>query len=93
MKWYIGQEIVCIKTHPEGLVKKGEIYVIQKLSQCKCCILIDVGVITNQGCQCQECNTIVSEYDNYFYESRFAPLEYNQDEINKLLENTLVEKI
>ena len=41
--WYIGQDIVCIKTHADGVVKEGEVYTIRSLEQGCCFIHIDVG--------------------------------------------------
>lgn len=43
--FYIGQEVVCIKTHSDKIVKEGEVFTIQGLKQfkCNCGIGIDVG--------------------------------------------------
>jgi hypothetical protein len=97
MKWYIGQEIVCIKTHSQGAVKSGEIYTIKALSSCKCnLIMIDVGIKSIDGKygRCALCGIIYPLFDAWLISERlFAPLEYNQEEIEKLLENTLLEKL
>ncbi len=99
MKWYIGQEIVCVKSHSQGIIKKGEIYVIKGLQspKCKCnYISIDVGVLGSS--HYAECNTCKVSYTKnpfiwWLHEDNFAPIEYNQDAINKLLEETLIEKL
>lgn len=97
-KWYIGQEILCIKTHSEGLVKKGEIYTIKGLqkSNCKCHeIEIDVGVIGDSSLgECLVCNTTFKKSISiwWFSEKLFVPLEYNQEEINELIKEIKVEK-
>lgn len=91
MNWHIGQEIVCIKTHSHGMVKRGRIYTIQGLQQgvCSCHhILIDVGIesggLTNG---CSKCRKILPQSNVlWFGETIFAPLEYNQQAIDELLE-------
>ena len=99
-KWYIGQEIVCVKTHSRGIVKSGEIYKIVGLtiSKCKCnnLTLINVGInATSNFGSCGFCNTrYVKESDAWWLnEILFAPLEYDQNEIEKLLEIKIEEKI
>ena len=42
----IGQQVVCVKTHSKGVVKKGEIYTI-KAFKVDCCdggVVVDVGI-------------------------------------------------
>jgi hypothetical protein len=100
MNWHIGQEIVCIKTHPEGIVKRGKIYTIKGLteSQCKCQgVQIDVGATYDSKfytgrSQCLDCGWLSSVPSEvwWFSERRFAPLEYNQDAINELLEEPVL---
>ena len=46
-KFYIGQDVVCIKTHSKGIVKEGEVFTIKALSSCYCrCsnVRVDVGI-------------------------------------------------
>lgn len=96
--WYIGQTIVCIKTHSLGVVKEGEVFTIKDLrkSICKCTgIEINVGIICdgNSGdsymIKCRDCNTSVIEDSPiyWFCESLFAPLDTLVDisEIEELL--------
>jgi hypothetical protein len=99
-QWYIGQEIVCIRTHSRGIVKSGEIYKIVGLStsKCKCrnLTLIDVGFkATADFGRCGLCNTRYPKLRDAWWlnEILFAPLEYDQNEIEKLLEITIKEKI
>ena len=99
-KWYIGQEIVCIKKHSKNAVKLGEIYKIKGLSnsKCKCShdVLIDVGIAgTSNIGRCKNCNTVYNKSQEIWWLSEvlFAPLEYNQDEINRVLEITIKEKL
>ena len=92
MNWHIGQEIVCVKSHSQGYVTCGKIYTINGLqkSMCKCNdVDIDVGITTNNtrfacgGCEARWLNNAGVVWIS---ETLFAPLEYNQDAINELLE-------
>lgn len=96
MNWYIGQEIVCIKTHSQGVVKRGKIYTIKGLqkSRCKChTVEIDIGAksdLLTEGCSA--CNSDWKATSDIWWLSEivFAPLEYNQDAINELLEQPIL---
>jgi hypothetical protein len=97
MNWYIGQEIVCIKTHSQGLVKRGGIYTIMGLqpSKCKCeGVDINVGIVGDAKSYslCSDCHHIWFDFSSvhWFGEQLFAPLEYNQDAINELMEEAAV---
>lgn len=94
MNWYIGQEIVCIKTHPEGVVKRGQTFTIRGLrsSTCNCKgVEIDVGVVGSNIYRGLICTVCGFSYDGppfstwWFSETRFSPLEYNQEAIDELL--------
>lgn len=90
MNWYIGQEIVCIKSHSQGIVEEGKVYTIQGLRQSCCSVCIDIGCKTNRGyTKCGKCNTIYYPPDEIYWilERLFAPIEYNQQAISELLEN------
>ena len=96
MKWYIGQDIVCIKTHSQGFVKKGEVYTIKSLRQACCHIGIDVGLIDsrkglNYTSSCIKCNSQINNGKSpvlWFGDSLFVPLEslVNLDEIEEILQ-------
>ena len=93
MNWHIGQEIVCINAKDTLGLKEGEIYKIKGLSKVCCCIRIDVGLRYGvyDTATCFMCNA-KHKHDgiNWKNEYRFAPLEYDQNAIEELLENTLV---
>lgn len=78
MNWYIGQEIVCIKTHSLGLIKEGEIYIINGLANGCCDVKIDVGIQGQYAhYSCHKCSkrNIPKPFSNYvFSETLFAPL-------------------
>jgi len=94
--WYIGQEIVCIKTHSKNKIKRGQIFIIKGLrkSECKCNeIEIDVGIPTEGGyCKCLRCGYKAKHRVSawWFSETNFAPLEYNANAIKELIEQPIV---
>lgn len=76
MNWYIGQEIVCIKSHSKNAVVKDRIYTIKGIRS-KCCHnQLDVGVTTDiTNFYCRSCG---HEYNDigvwWISEKLFAPL-------------------
>lgn len=92
--WYIGQDIVCIKTHSKGFVTKDKVYTIKSLKQSCCHINIDVGLIApnkalNYYTDCKACNTISSNGSSpilWFHEGLFVPL-------NSLVDISEIEEI
>ena len=95
MNWYIGQEVVCIKTHSMGLVIKDRVYTIQGIrsSHCACKkYLLDVGMpmdfsTFNGKMKCGTCVNVEKHISgrHWFSESLFAPLEYDKEAIEELL--------
>lgn len=97
MNFKIGQEVVCLKSHPEGAVKEGEIYTIKdmKIDCCKYFVL-DVGVSSQpmnphlkigQKCLCvMGIHSIVNDGIWWLDHSRFKPLdEWQNKELNEEL--------
>ena len=87
--FYIGQDIVCIKDHKQGVVKEGQIYTITALKT-GCCgqLLISVGKSAiSQLERCWVCKNVSKRNDNVFWlaESLFKPLDELSD-ISELLE-------
>jgi hypothetical protein len=88
MNWYIGQEIVCIKSHSNLAVIKGKIYTINGIVKPCCDVLLDVGItIHTPLVQCSICKGL--RYANgdewYLSESLFAPL-MDISELTEILE-------
>lgn len=81
MNWYIGQEIVAVRDHPQGVFKEGDTFVIKGLrgSPCKChSIDIDVGIKSSGGHSlCGVCGYRGGKNGLYwwFSEQNFAPLD------------------
>lgn len=96
--WYIGQEIVAIKDHSQGMFKKNDVFVINNLrtSYCKCGhILIDIGIfaIVSPTNYCTTCDTLSNTTSKiyWFNEVCFAPLDsfVNHEELNEIKEQIL----
>ena len=94
MNWYIGQEIVAIRTHNDNLYKRGQDFIIKGLSltTCRCnYVLIDVGIPYDYekfaGCmKCDKCGCTCNVNGFYlFHENRFAPLDQDISELTELL--------
>jgi len=96
MNWYIGQEIVCVKTHSMGLVIRGKTYIINGLSKppCNCnYLMIEVGLKFNPEynsfAECPLCIGVFYMGHHFcFHESLFAPLDQDISELTEILENS-----
>jgi hypothetical protein len=82
--FYVGQKVVCIKSHSDLEYKKGEIYTIKGIAKnrCKCSLyLIDIGVTSindrNYTTEyCYGCKTINKWQSIHWYlPSGFSPLQ------------------
>lgn len=78
----IGQQVVCIKTHPNKVVKEGETYTIKSMSiHCKCGLSVDIGAKDPCGpdhiiCCCQDCDMTYALTDIWWIShKRFVPLD------------------
>lgn len=58
-EWKVGQKILCVKTHSEGLVVAGNEYTIEGFSCCPCCgvgcVILEECRIYN-GLHCMKCD-------------------------------------
>lgn len=95
--WFINQDIVCIKTHSEGVVIEGNVYTIKSLRKTCCIVQIDIGAkapdlngSTLFESRCRECKkTTYNHTDNTYWiaERLFVPLDTLTDisEIEEIL--------
>ena len=92
MNWRIGQEIVCIKSHSWGAVKEGKVYTIKGIRKACCHVQLDVGIQSDiKEYYCKRCFTSYEDNNIWWIaDFLFSPLEYDQNAIEELLENTLV---
>lgn len=87
-KFHVGQQVICIKSHSKGIVKKGQIKEIQAIKKgpCKCApIVIDVGIPGNAPIGelvlvCHPCN-LSQQSDAVWWVNAalFAPLPDEQE--------------
>lgn len=95
MNWYIGQEIVCIKTHSTGVIKEGQVFVIKGLRAAPCehyeC-MIDVGVTSyNLLLTCNYCGKTENNHGTFWFGNQlFAPLQDLTKQISELLEQKIL---
>jgi hypothetical protein len=91
MNWYIGQEIVCIKSHTKNIVIKGKTYTIRRISPGPCrhsTVILDVGFKTKEGySSCNKCLVRMKDEQKAYWlsETLFAPIEYDNKSIEELL--------
>lgn len=93
----IGDEIVCIRTHPMNVVNEGNIYFCKGIlpSDCKCNLyMVDVGIrnpngINPGGAHCPNCKTNYEDDGIYWLNAaRFKKLDtlVNISELLEVLE-------
>lgn len=76
-KFYIGQKIVAIKDHSQGVFKKGDEFTVLGIKKMCCENAIDIGKITHLKKHQCECNKIINNTNkiHYIHEDMFAPIE------------------
>ena len=94
MKWYIGQDVVCIKNHSQGIVKEGDVFTLQGIRKVCCQIELDVGLTSTYLLeQCRTCQKITKKDGacHWFADKIFAPLDSITDisEIEELLKEPI----
>ena len=65
-----GDEIICIKDHSQGIVKKGQIYTAEHLQRmdCGCIYLVDIGLKSDRPfTMCAVCETKHDKTDNIWW--------------------------
>ena len=99
MNWYIGQDIVAVRDHNQGVFKIGDEFKIKglQLSPCKCGVIeIDIGKSSFRPyTRCTLCETRYATRTDvwYFHERSFAPLDPIKEAISELMERTQVTEI
>ena len=92
--FYVGQEVVCIKSHSQGVVIKDTVYTIKKIkeSPCNCrgMLWVDVGIPSpNYFSRCTRCNRRHPASGIWWLNSAlFTPLDEIADirELTEILE-------
>lgn len=88
MNWYIGQPIVSIGDHSQGLFKKGQEFTISGLRLCGCgAVKMFIGITTHYDEAICKCGRLRIN-DSYFDETRFAALDQDISELTEILEQS-----
>ena len=93
MNFYVGQKVVCVKSHSMGLYKKGQVFTVQVVRKEKCCgvVTINIGVKTHYYIMtCSLCRTDYRDED-YYVSSSFRPLQ--EEKGDKFIEDFLTETV
>jgi hypothetical protein len=98
MNWYIGQDIVAVRDHSQGIFKRGDEFKIKGLKQAPCnCKHIDIDVgFGSQGDfnECAGCGfKNKSDLIWWIHETCFEPLDPIKEAISELMERTQVTEI
>lgn len=95
----VGKKVICVKTHSQGAVKKGQVFELLgiKKSNCKCGdLVLDVGLKSICYTQrCLTCNEVWTAPDIWWIgEDKFAPYDDSLSEItvDELLYNLTEQK-
>lgn len=65
-----GDDVVCVKTHSQGVVIKGRVYTVRDVlpSPCGCMTLVDVGLKTNRPMfYCNNCGMHLEKTDKAWH--------------------------
>jgi len=65
-----GDDIICVRDHSQGIVKKGDVYTAHKLERngCGCIFLVDVGLKSDRPfTQCPVCKTNDEKTDDIWW--------------------------
>lgn len=92
--WYVGQKVVAIRNHSEGLFSIGETYTITLVgTECYCPLLLGIGIQSrNSGhigyTQCQHCRCLIwrkgGSHESMFDPISFRPLDALSEQIEQI---------
>ena len=72
----VNQEVVVIKSHSQGLFRKGQHFVVESITTCGCGIeIVKLFRLAapSGSTKCNHCLEVIN--DSYFYAKMFAPME------------------
>jgi len=88
MKWYIGQPIVAIRNHSQGIFKKGQEFSISGIRLCPCgCNMIQIDISIKSGTEWECDKSKYREHTAIWWlsERNFAPLDQDISELTEIL--------
>jgi len=95
--FYVGQRIVAVKSHSQGVFKKGDEFILKAITQrpCGCSgLYLDIGIRSGRRIgACNKCGNVYESMEWWFCESSFSPLDYTEEEINEVNINELIEEL
>ena len=78
MSFYVGQKVVCVKTHSAGVTRAGQVFIVRAVMICTCGhVTIDVGSVSYcSQTLCALCHRTYDSGDRWpEAASRFRPIE------------------
>jgi hypothetical protein len=99
-KFYLGQKVVVVQDHSQGIIKKGEKFTVTGIRNVCCGWRVTVGLRAGERLprfngyyRCNQCNKrmYVGGQESLFCESLFAPIQDDFEAItfSKVLEEKL----
>lgn len=91
MSFRIGQKVVCIKDHSQGVIKEGQTFIIKNIKTYKCgCVGYDLGIKTYKRlCLCGIHNSVSEETSGVHWISGRILAPIDDDFAEKVLEGIL----
>ena len=97
--WKIGQKVVCVKAHSQGVLQVGKIYTIADILQCTCGqILLGIGLEPRgNGMICLYCGKRMRNHTTHWIgSSLFRPIQnqskYEIISSTELISEEVIEK-
>lgn len=91
--WYVGQKIVAIRNHSQGVFKKGDKFIINGIKR-DCCtnhLLLNIDTGIRRDTECKYC--LKTDVGTWYYDNLFAPIEeVGNVTIEQILEEMSVEE-
>lgn len=88
--FYIGQEVVVVRDHSQGIIKKGqEVEVLNIKIQC-CEWIVDIGISSSNCLSRCACGNVYTKTDSkyWFSHTMFAPkLDLSETTVEEFIEN------
>lgn len=82
-KFYIGQKVVAIRDHSQGVFKKGDEFTVLDLKQCCNYNLIKVNANNYMGITKCNCGFVFN--DEFYYDICFAPIELSETTFEEVI--------
>lgn len=92
--FFIGQEVVAIIDHSQGIFKKGDSFIVYGLNEGCCGYTVDIGIKrASEYTRCGICNNryLYSGLNRVFHHSSFSPKQkFKAISYTKIMEEELV---